>query len=85
LPEIFFRFTYAQSFFVISAGPIGAEPKTDSTESEQPLKVIENPPNAGRFPFAAMLPSSVVVVWSLEPLLAGVLLPYVRRAVKKKP
>jgi hypothetical protein len=41
LPASFFRFTYAQIFFVISDGPIGLEPKIDSTVSSQPLKLIE--------------------------------------------
>src|ERR1041385_4810478 len=37
----FFLFTYAQIFFVISEGPISAEPITDSSVSLQPLKLIE--------------------------------------------
>src|SRR6185369_18081882 len=35
-----FRFTYAQIFFVISEGPMGLEPMTDSSVSSQPLKLI---------------------------------------------
>ena len=36
----FFRFTYAQIFFVISEGPMGVEPMTDSSVSLHPLKLI---------------------------------------------
>jgi hypothetical protein len=38
LPSRFF-FTYAQIFFVISEGPIGLSPMTDSSVSVQPLKL----------------------------------------------
>src|SRR5439155_8633483 len=41
LPASFFRFTYAQIFLVMSDGPMGEPPNTDSMESEQPLKLIE--------------------------------------------
>src|SRR5262249_47008167 len=37
----FFRFTYYQSFLVMSEGPIGLLPKRDSSESPHPLKLIE--------------------------------------------
>ncbi len=37
----FFRFTYDQSFLVMSEGPIGLLPKRDSSESPHPLKLIE--------------------------------------------
>ena len=37
----FLRFTYVQSFFVMTEGPIGALPKTDSSVSLRPLKLIE--------------------------------------------
>jgi hypothetical protein len=36
----FFRFTYAQIFLVISEGPIGVDPMTDSSVSLHPLKLI---------------------------------------------
>ena len=36
-----FRFTYAQIFFVISEGPMGAPPMTAYMVSLHPLKLIE--------------------------------------------
>src|SRR5215813_3167758 len=40
LPRRFFL-TYAQIFFVISEGPMGLSPMTDSSVSVQPLKLSE--------------------------------------------
>jgi hypothetical protein len=40
LPAMRFFFTYAQIFFVISEGPMGLGPMTDSSVSVQPLKLI---------------------------------------------
>lgn len=76
LPAIFFRLTYPQSFFVISEGPIGAEPMTDSSVSLQPLKLIEYPPKAGFF--VAIFVSSLCRVGCVD-LLPGT--SKIRRAV----
>src|SRR5262245_15345720 len=65
----------------MSEGPIGLPPNSASSESLQPLKLIEYPPKA--FFFAIGISSSCVSL-ATELLRLGVLLPRVRGGTKKK-